>query len=33
MAFSKALRNPDPEDPVGSRGLKSAFEGIFVPHT
>ena len=33
MTFSKALRNPDPEDPDGSQGLKSAYEGIFVSHT
>ena len=32
IAPSKALKGHDPEGPEQSRGLKSALEGIFVPH-
>lgn len=32
MAFSKALKNHDPEDPDWGSGLKSTLDDIFVPH-
>ena len=32
MAFSKALKHPDPVGPEESRGSKSVLKGIFVLH-
>ena len=32
MAFSKALKTHDPEDPDWGSGLKSTLDDIFVPH-